>query len=837
MEPQAERFSPWLDRQSAHLAGRAAWILPAEPAAGAPWLLDHLARCDPQALILALPTLADGGIVAGERFAHALTRMLGFAPIAAPTSLAQAALQIAEQPPFRPSLVLLHHLERAPSALHDLAPLARVGVRIGAVQYGDDSLGDAPLGDAPLGDGITVVERDALALTAAEARAIAEGFLPPDRAEALRHQVGGRIEAFVDALRPLGFTYHPALAFLPAELRPDASSLSPRERIHLYQRRGAWIDAFEIAVRDEPARAPSAFHTAGAEYPDRGLAERLLRVLAHLPPAMIDDDDLMARYALDAAGVCGDARAWRPRIERILAARSAPELRALHAVTYAPQDALASARRALEAAETPLTLRLYGFLLGSKNPEESSALLERALQRADELGEHAQVVAAASDLANMYVRRGDYHGCVAWAWRALEEFDRRGLRDRLRRLGPASLWVFGSLVVGEVESVADEVAVLREFASIDVPTGEGLISTIADHDFVLGRYEQAEAGYRILWRRAQGQLHRAGAVPELVRTLLRLGRGSEAFALANQAIALVQRESDAVRALATLALAEVLAEHPERAREAIALATEALEVFVAAEESHRIAQATILLARLHRATGDLAAATSVLQRNQPSLRHLRSSGWQLFGGAHPDVAEVEALAVAGERDLYLGFFGEPTAVLRGVPTKIGRRDAEILLVLSQQREGVSEKQLDIGLYGESDAAKGSTKSRVSRLRKIIPITPSPYRIDATFDSDLGRAFAALRKGDALTAVMSAGRELLPDSDAPRVEEIRGNFHQALEDAVLASSDPDVALAYLERIYEESDEVVEHALTIVSHDHPQVSCPTGLRARIKRDLNG
>ena len=203
------------------------------------------------------------------------------------------------------------------------------------------------------------------------------------------------------------------------------------------------------------------------------------------------------------------------------------------------------------------------------------------------------------------------------------------------------------------------------------------------------------------------------------------------------------------------------------------------------------------------------------ERPRQTGRSMRS---RASGSAKPDTDRVTLRVLGRDRALLeVARDGSETVF------ELGRRHAELLLMLATHRQGVSAERLVELVYGETDAgapagateasrtaaARGGVgtvtlRAEMVRLRKVLvscapALIPEsrPYRLAADLETDAQQVLSLLDRGAHRVALAAYRGEVLPDSTAPGVEELRDTVRTALREALLAEAGVDVLLAYAE----------------------------------------
>ncbi len=164
------------------------------------------------------------------------------------------------------------------------------------------------------------------------------------------------------------------------------------------------------------------------------------------------------------------------------------------------------------------------------------------------------------------------------------------------------------------------------------------------------------------------------------------------------------------------------------------------------------------------------------------------------------------MRVLGRRRALLTAGTQPTGPVTdsstGLPTELSLRHSEILLLLSEARDGLSADELALAL-SEQEISPVTVRAEMSRLRTALdavtsgplPMTSRPYRLLRGVRTDLVDLRAVLRSGRLRAAVAQYPGPVLPRSEAPGVVELRSTLHHELRRALLDRRDPDALLSF------------------------------------------
>ena len=153
------------------------------------------------------------------------------------------------------------------------------------------------------------------------------------------------------------------------------------------------------------------------------------------------------------------------------------------------------------------------------------------------------------------------------------------------------------------------------------------------------------------------------------------------------------------------------------------------------------------------------------------------------------------------REQHLRVLGPHEGLLHradGAELRLTRRHAELLIMLTLHRDGLTGDQLADLLY---DVPPSPTTLRVelTRLRRIVGdlLASRPYRLTVPLRADFLDVDAALDRGDLPAALDAYPGPLLPCSEAPAVVAQRHWLDTRLRAAVLASSRADTVRVWAE----------------------------------------
>jgi len=170
--------------------------------------------------------------------------------------------------------------------------------------------------------------------------------------------------------------------------------------------------------------------------------------------------------------------------------------------------------------------------------------------------------------------------------------------------------------------------------------------------------------------------------------------------------------------------------------------------------------------------------------------------------------------------------------------ELGGRHAEMLLMLATHRQGLSVERLAELIYGTVEGAEGTLRAEMVRLRKVLEKTAPalvpqsrPYRLGIEIETDAHQVLQLLDRGAHRVALAAYRGDVMPDSTAPGVEEMRDAVRTSLREALMAEASVDVLLAYAETdAGTEDEELLRLCLSMLPARSPRRA---GLVTRIER----
>ncbi len=179
--------------------------------------------------------------------------------------------------------------------------------------------------------------------------------------------------------------------------------------------------------------------------------------------------------------------------------------------------------------------------------------------------------------------------------------------------------------------------------------------------------------------------------------------------------------------------------------------------------------------------------------------------------------------------------GRESGVLEGPHgvTRLSHRHTELLLLLAQERDGITGDRLAVEL-SDTDHAAVTVRAELSRLRAALAplsLTSRPYRLDPALRTDVEQIVELLDDGGIAAALDLYRGPLLPGSSAPGVVRLRDRLHLRMRDALIRADDPDLLLRFADTTHGHDDWEVWRAVSRCLH--PGSPRALGVEAQLRR----
>lgn len=609
--------------------------------------------------------------------------------------------------------------------------------------------------------------------------------------------------AVVEMLADSGNQYKPfKLALLrklgieQCEIRPArklgwSDSLNVEGVLAALAQRRLWADVFDLACDQAPESLEHYIDDIGNYYFNKGAFSYFWSRLRAVPPD-VKRREKVTYWIVSLASATSRWSELDQQVKEAMLENEAPDVRAATAVARPTTNMLAETSRAVEIRRTPATLRAHGYAMAwSGNRSEPVGLFREALRLAENDKADHLVIACAVDLAEVELKQGNYKSGAEWSEWAIGEHARRGLTENLRLEAAVATSCFARLLLGDLDQakrLMDSITI--DLSLLDVPGYEAVVSTRGDLALVTGDVDLAVKLYSAIHKAAPLEVYCISGLSLLYGHIAR-GDVAASMRLAESAFAVSRSSSAYERALADLMVGMVLADSDcGRAEAHLSSAIEGLGF--AASDIH-VAQASAWLALARLKNGFRKEATQALALGARGMRELGASGWQLLCCNHMLTQAVRKLWTDAEFEHEFSFLGRRSIRSAGSTRDLGLRSAEILATLAIHSSGLSGERLHAYVYGDTLNSKSTLKVSISRLREIVPIKSSPYRIDATYAADFIDVLEFVSTGRLESALNLYKGSLLPESESPLIREWRDHIDECLRAAVIGSGDPDLLI--------------------------------------------
>lgn len=717
------------------------------------------------------------------------------------------------------------------------------------VVLSDDRLVDADLAHlvAAGGEDLLVLDDADLRLSEVEARSVAVETRAAER-ETRPIARGSLPQGELDhRLKQLGYAYEPYLTWLSGavgtglESEPAAAEIcatpkplcqDPELLLDDLLRAGSWRKAAEVAVESVPSRSAEAVLEAAHSFHERGLHEPLWQLLTRLPESEAANESVLF-WRLSTAARLGRLAEVARTVEQYLDSHEAPELRALYA-GVCPADSDARRReieRAYRARETPFTAYQQGRALS--NPADGAQLLKRAVRLAEASDRQYEVTRNAAALTARLIDAGQYADAVRWGEWALAHFDRLELSDAQQRLYVLNNWAYARLLIGESVGLEGRLAEAEQDLSVAFPGLKAQFrSTLGDYLLATERPVEAVNFYRVNYDEAERNMKGIRGL-SLVRALLEAGPAESTTALmvANEAFTLTAIDPWEYHRPAVLALGIALAlTDPRQAAEKLTRLVEEDPLSLPAPQN---VQVKLYLAYCQQKLGNEGRARSTVESCSQVLSELSMTGLRLLTGPAGEFRELWSWCLRDTAPgLELRFLGPREVLADGKELSLGPQLCTILALLVNHCEGIEPGRLLSLLKPEGDD-KGTLYSALSKLRKHVPISNPPYRLQVEVAADFVEAVRLLEAGRLRSALELYRGPLLEDCEAPGISELRSAIDETFRQAVLAAKDAEASYTLAQKAHDDL-ELWEHTVSALGNNDPRALVARARVAELRRD---
>ncbi|MEU8684115.1 GAF domain-containing protein [Streptomyces sp. NPDC048611] len=262
-------------------------------------------------------------------------------------------------------------------------------------------------------------------------------------------------------------------------------------------------------------------------------------------------------------------------------------------------------------------------------------------------------------------------------------------------------------------------------------------------------------------------------------------------------------------------------------------ADHAVQIFAAEHYNRQVQRWSCAAAPLHDPrTGRLLGAVDLTGGD-----HVASPHSLALVQATARAAEAHLASGVPESGVCLTALGRDEALLvrDGERLRLGRRHSEIMMLLARHPEGLTGDQLSVLLYGEREMRPVTLRAELSRLRQLVGtlLHSRPYRLSRPVETDLGAVEEALTAGDARAALNVYRGPLLPSSEAPGVQRLRGALADRLRSALLGARDPGLLREWSRTPWGEDDlEIWEALVDALPERSPARSAPLATTHRLR-----
>ncbi len=800
-----------------------ATIIIADSRYGGPHIFQEIIKKDELCIWIKLePEDKDDSIAQGNTLSDAVTRSLGShlfghaMPYNYGLSVLQANIRL-----FEPLTIILSNADYAPDFAHDLLSLHSKTARV-IIAFEKNPK------EFLIPEDAVVIQEKHLKLNFEEAFALAADHISEIEIANLLQASKARFEPFMLELNkiiglPTPLRPGPA-AF---ETPPDASiSVPPKALLQISIRRQQWLEALELAVEHEPEKVSEFIDNAAEVFIERGLYQRLWNLLDSLPDHIKNQERILF-WQLTSASRIGKLSEIQARVKTFLADNESADLRARYATGLSFEEGLIEVKKAYQAAKTFSTLQHYAIHLMVSEPAKALEVYREYNELAKIKGNDKKRVVALAGIGLSLLILGRLKESVHWFNEAVNLFNKTGSSDWQLRAYLYSNLSYVRILLGDILGLdqfllSEEKALRDSFPALLL----GYRSTLGEYylatDDASKSLDYFEANLNLIKKLNPNQSRDfpSSIVINMVQALIQLKELEKAKALAQKQYYISRDSKLNLHDNTTICLAYgmILAIlEPQAALEPL---NEALIGAKTANNEIHISSVCIHLAKAYLELGNEEAALHALEQGKTGLKELSTEGFRVFAGLDDYYGAVYNLWKSPKiiSPLRLKFLGDSKLTLHAKELKLTKRWKEIIAILALSKDGISLEKLLLEIYGE-DLKISTLKATISKLRKVIPISRPPYKIEMDYYADFIQFQNYLNLGDVRKALELYNGPLLSFSEAPGIIEHREVLEEALRQAVLNSGDLESMINLCEKL-EDDFELWESCLSQLAKEDPR-----------------
>lgn len=800
-----------------------ATIIVADSRFGGPHIFQEIIKKDELCIWIKLvPEDKDDVIAQGNTLSDAVTRSLGSQlfghamPYNYGLSVLKANIRL-----FEPLTIILSNADYAQDFAKDLLNLHSKTSRV-IIAFEKNPK------EFLIPDNCLTIKESHLQLNFEEAFAIADKHISEIEIANLLQLSQARFEPFMLELNKI--------IGLPTPLRPgpeafetppDANiTIPPKALLTIAIRRKKWLEALELAVENEPEKVCDFIDDASEVFIERGLYQRLWNLLDALPTDKKNTEKVLF-WQLTSARRIGKLKEIQTQIEAFLAQNDAADLRARYTTNLSFKEGLAEAQKAYESTKSFATMQHYAIHLIITDPLKALEKYREFDELAKTRGDNKKRVIALAGIAICMLILGRLKESLHWFNEAVNLFNKTGSSDWQLRAYLYSNLSYVRILLGDILGLdqfllSEEQALRDSFPALLV----AYRSTLGEYYLATGDASKAlsyfEANLNLVKEQNpnQGRDFPSSLVINMVQALIQLKELGKAKTLAKNQYYLSRDNKLNLHDNTTICLAYgmILAIlEPQAALEPL---NAALNGAKTAHNEVHLCWVSIHLAKAYLELGKEDEARYALEYGKVGLKELATEGFRLLGGLDADYSNIYNLWKSPKivSPLRLKFLGNNELFFQNEKLKLPKKWQEIIAILSLNKDGISLEKLSLEIYGE-DPKILTLKAAISKLRKVIPISRPPYKIDVDYYADFIQFQNYLNLGDIRKALELYNGPLLSFSDAPGIIEHREVLEEALRQAVLNSGDLESMINLCGKL-EDDFELWESCLSQLAKEDPR-----------------
>ncbi|GGJ37359.1 hypothetical protein [Deinococcus roseus] len=613
----------------------------------------------------------------------------------------------------------------------------------------------------------------------------------------------------------------------PAPLRPTPEGfkyppgfevdLEPRLLASLLYKKAKYLDALEVAVMGYQAMVLDVIEQAGTKALLTGAHERL-HVLLESLPRHLKEDEVVMRWRIEAACLLGKKEDIRKEVLAYLEEHEAPDVRAVAVLNLIiERDIAKEVEKCFQSRRSIYTLKAKTFLLSylKKSVYEDSDIPFEALSMAENQENLLEIIRCSRLIAMYCGSTYRFKEAMHWTQFSLSCIEKIENFNTIDHIYTINLWIHFRILENKTEGLSiiieQGIKIIKDVSEIDRQIFE---NTIANFRFITGDFENAINFWKDVWEKSD-RVYKAFYSYEYIKCLACMGEFSKAREIAEESYTYSKGLHEAYRVHSMISRAYLLAIDDSK---------ECLELLnnidlILKENFHTSVFICSLLLKIIclKNLKNIDLLNKTLEDNKSLLSRISDDSIKYYLG----YKRLIDIYFSQQRNISeFNFLGDLDITINSKKVKIPLRQAEVLLFLALNKEGVKGEKLMMDVYGEDNSdSYGSLKTTISKMRKSFSIDSNPYKISEDYNCDVFNLLELIKIGKMQDVIESYKGALLPQSQCVSIENLRRFIDEYVKKSAILTQNMDYMLKVYDKMPDDL-ELLENIIEMMNNGDPR-----------------